>query len=90
MSVLLIVIPTEYATKSPSIKVNMGTQRPGPTPTPTEGPVLVETKLSMCLYHFLNSKCVQRELMPLYFWKNTCQISKNNILLSQSMLCTLP
>lgn len=55
MSVLLIVIPTEYATKSPSIKVNMGTQRPGPTPTPTEGPVLVETKLSMCLYHFLNS-----------------------------------
>ncbi|TKS81881.1 Discoidin, CUB and LCCL domain-containing protein 1 [Collichthys lucidus] len=36
----------EYATKSPSIKVNMGTQRPGTSPTPTEGPVLVETKLS--------------------------------------------
>ncbi|XP_044065387.1 discoidin, CUB and LCCL domain-containing protein 1 isoform X2 [Siniperca chuatsi] len=33
-------------TKSPSIKVNMGTPHPSPTPTPTEGPVLVETRLS--------------------------------------------
>ncbi|XP_030250152.1 discoidin, CUB and LCCL domain-containing protein 1 isoform X2 [Sparus aurata] len=31
---------------SPSIKVNMGTPRTSPTPTPTEGPVLVETRLS--------------------------------------------
>ncbi|XP_063736445.1 discoidin, CUB and LCCL domain-containing protein 1 isoform X1 [Eleginops maclovinus] len=32
--------------ESPPIKVNMGTPRPSAHPTPTEGPVLVETRLS--------------------------------------------
>ncbi|XP_029307277.1 discoidin, CUB and LCCL domain-containing protein 1 isoform X2 [Cottoperca gobio] len=32
--------------ESPSIKVNMGTPRPSPNPTTTDGPVLVETRLS--------------------------------------------
>ncbi|KAL3060467.1 hypothetical protein OYC64_014926 [Pagothenia borchgrevinki] len=34
------------AAESPPIKVNMGTPRPTRPPTPTEGPVLVETRLS--------------------------------------------
>ncbi|XP_036930131.1 discoidin, CUB and LCCL domain-containing protein 1 isoform X1 [Acanthopagrus latus] len=32
--------------ESPPIKVNLGTPRTSPAPTPTEGPVLVETRLS--------------------------------------------
>ncbi|KAI3360904.1 hypothetical protein L3Q82_013110 [Scortum barcoo] len=35
------------AAESPSIKVTMGTLRPSPTPTTTDGPVLVETRLSV-------------------------------------------
>lgn len=34
------------AAESPPIKVNMGTPRPSTTPAPTDGPVLVETRLS--------------------------------------------
>ncbi|XP_041649156.1 discoidin, CUB and LCCL domain-containing protein 1 [Cheilinus undulatus] len=34
------------AAESPSIKVNMDTPHTSPTPTPTDGPVLVETRLS--------------------------------------------
>lgn len=37
-------------TGSPSIKVNVGTLHPSPSPASTEGPVLVETKLSKNLH----------------------------------------
>ncbi|TNN76229.1 Discoidin, CUB and LCCL domain-containing protein 1 [Liparis tanakae] len=37
------------AAEAPPIKVNMGTPRPSSTPAPTDGPVLVETRLSVYL-----------------------------------------
>lgn len=42
-------------TESPPIKVNLGTPRTSPAPTPTEGPVLVETRLSMYLCHLISN-----------------------------------
>lgn len=51
---LIFYYPT-FTAESPPIKVNMGTPRPTRPPTPTEGPVLVETRLSMYMYHFFIS-----------------------------------
>lgn len=65
---------------SPSIKVNMGTPRTSPTPTPTEGPVLVETRLSMYLCHLLISNVYNKE----EYVKKQCNIS-----FCHSALCTL-
>jgi len=40
----------------------MGTPRPSTTPAPTDGPVLVETRLSVYLYHSVISQSISGQI----------------------------